>query len=432
MKSKYLIVISFDAVSSQDLDNLDKLPNFRRIIENGAYIKNVESVCPTLTYPAHASIISGKYPKNHGVIDNTIFKAGDLNPNWYWFKKYINGDTIIDLSARQGMRTCSLLWPVTGKSKIDYNFPEIFKVKSYHNQILMSLYAGSFGYQYKLNKKYGHIRKGIEQPFLDDFVMECLIDTIENIMPELILVHFTDVDTNKHIYGASSKEASEALKRHDKRLGRILDVLSENNILEDTDIIALGDHGAKDVHKTIKINKLFIDKGFINVSKNNNLLEYDAYCKSLDGSAYIYLKDPENARVKRDVEKILRDFALKNKGIEYIADNDKIIEYGADPKASFMLEGAEGYYFLDAFTGEVIEDIKKEEVGKVKHIYKGVHGYSPRKNNYKTFFAAFGQDFKAGAKVNGGKIINHGPTIAKLLGGELKDCDGEVEYDIFA
>lgn len=432
MKSKYLMIISFDAVSSEDLNDLDKLPNFKYIIEKGAYIKRVESVYPTLTYPAHTSIVTGKYPKNHGVIDNTLYHPGDLSPSWYWYKKYIKGDTIMDIASQKGMTTCAILWPVTGGAKIDYNFPEIFPVKWYHNQILMSLHSGSPLYQYRLNKKYGHLRKGIEQPFLDNFVMKCVEDTMENLMPELIMAHFADVDTNKHLHGVKSKEVEEALKRQDERLGKILEILRKKNILDDTDLIVLGDHAAKDVNKIIKINKLLVDKGYINISKNGSLLEYDVYCKGLDGGAYIYLKNPENEKIKKAIEKVLKDFAEKSGAIEYIADEEKIKQYGADLNASFMLEAKEGYYFLDNFTGEVIEDINKSEVGKVNHIYRAVHGYAPRRDDYKTFFVGFGKDFKEGMVINSGKIINHGPTIAKLLGGVLKDCDGEVEYDVFA
>ena len=72
MKNKYVIVISFDAVSEEDLEFLSKQPNFSKLIKNGALIKNVESVYPSLTYPAHATIVTGKYPKNHGVINNTV------------------------------------------------------------------------------------------------------------------------------------------------------------------------------------------------------------------------------------------------------------------------------------------------------------------------------------------------------------------------
>ena len=83
MEKRYVIVISFDAVSKEDLDFLSKLPNFSKLIKEGSLIKNVESIYPSLTYPAHATIVTGKYPKNHGVINNTILDFKSYNPDWY-------------------------------------------------------------------------------------------------------------------------------------------------------------------------------------------------------------------------------------------------------------------------------------------------------------------------------------------------------------
>lgn len=178
MKNKYVIVISFDAVSEEDLEFLSKQPNFSKLIKNGALIKNVESVYPSLTYPAHVTIVTGKYPKNHGVINNTVLDFKNDNPDWYWYRKYIKGDTIFDLAEKSGMKTCSILWPVTARSKITYNMPEIFCTKRYDNQILKSALAGSKIYQVNMNKRFGYLRQGMEEPYLDNFATEVAKKTI--------------------------------------------------------------------------------------------------------------------------------------------------------------------------------------------------------------------------------------------------------------
>ncbi|MDZ4975818.1 alkaline phosphatase family protein, partial [Clostridium perfringens] len=81
MKTKHLIILSFDAVSSEDVVKLREFKNFKYLIENGSLINNIESVYPTLTYPAHASIITGTYPSKHGIVNNTLNKAFDANPD---------------------------------------------------------------------------------------------------------------------------------------------------------------------------------------------------------------------------------------------------------------------------------------------------------------------------------------------------------------
>ena len=428
MKNKYVIVISFDAVSEEDLEFLSKQPNFSKLIKNGALIKNVESVYPSLTYPAHATIVTGKYPKNHGVINNTVLDFKNDNPDWYWYRKYIKGDTIFDLAEKSGMKTCSILWPVTARSKITYNMPEIFCTKRYDNQILKSALAGSKIYQVNMNKKFGYLRQGMEEPYLDNFATEVAKKTIRELKPNLILLHLIDSDSQKHKYGIENKEVIESLKRHDERLGEIIESLKLAGIYEDSTIIALGDHSQINVNNVIKLNSILMKNDLINVN-GNKIKSYKAIAKSCDGSSYIYLKNKNDVETRKKVRDILNE--LKNKYsnvIEEVYNNEEIKNLGADINASFMIEAKRGYYFIDDFLGEAIEVI--EESSKIKHKLRASHGYLPSRDNYKTFFIAYGKTIKKGVVLEKGKLINHGPTIAKILDIDLRDCDGIVEERI--
>lgn len=428
MKNKYVIVISFDAVSEEDLEFLSKQPNFSKLIKNGALIKNVESVYPSLTYPAHATIVTGKYPKNHGVINNTVLDFKNDNPDWYWYRKYIKGDTIFDLAEKSGMKTCSILWPVTARSKITYNMPEIFCTKRYDNQILKSALAGSKIYQVNMNKRFGYLRQGMEEPYLDNFATEVAKKTIRELKPNLILLHLIDSDSQKHKYGIENKKVIESLKRHDERLGEIIESLKLAGIYEDSTIIALGDHSQINVNNVIKLNSILMKNHLINVN-GNKIKSYKAIAKSCDGSSYIYLKNKNDVETRKKVRDILNE--LKNKYsnvIEEVYNNEEIKNLGADINASFMIEAKRGYYFIDDFLGEAIEVI--DESSKIKHKLRASHGYLPSRDNYKTFFIAYGKTIKKGVVLEKGKLINHGPTIAKILDIDLRDCDGIVEERI--
>ena len=428
MKNKYVIVISFDAVSEEDLEFLSKQPNFSKLIKNGALIKNVESVYPSLTYPAHATIVTGKYPKNHGVINNTVLDFKNDNPDWYWYRKYIKGDTIFDLAEKSGMKTCSILWPVTARSKITYNMPEIFCTKRYDNQILKSALAGSKIYQVNMNKRFGYLRQGMEEPYLDNFATEVAKKTIRELKPNLILLHLIDSDSQKHKYGIENKKVIESLKRHDERLGEIIESLKLAGIYEDSTIIALGDHSQINVNNVIKLNSILMKNDLINVN-GNKIKSYKAIAKSCDGSSYIYLKNKNDVETRKKVRDRLNE--LKNKYsnvIEEVYNNEEIKNLGADINASFMIEAKRGYYFIDDFLGEAIEVI--DESSKIKHKLRASHGYLPSRDNYKTFFIAYGKTIKKGVVLEKGKLINHGPTIAKILDIDLRDCDGIVEERI--
>ena len=83
----------------------------------------------------------------------------------------------------------SLLWPVTGRSSIKYNLPEIFPVKFHQTQVSQVLSAGTPRYCLELDSKFKHLRKGIEQPWLDEFVHASATYTFKKYQPYMTLVH---------------------------------------------------------------------------------------------------------------------------------------------------------------------------------------------------------------------------------------------------
>lgn len=433
MKSttKHLIVISFDGLSTLDFEYIKSLPNFEKFINESACCKKVYSVYPTLTYPAHATILTGKYPKNHGIINNTLLQPGRRSPDWYWQRKYIKGETLYDLAIKRGMKVAALLWPVTAKSSIQYNMPEIFANRSWHNQIMVSLFNGSPLFQITLNNKFGALRDGLRQPNLDNFTHQSLLYTIKEKKPDITFVHYTDLDTMRHHHGFYSKEAKEALKRHDSRLGDVIKTLKENNMYEDSTIIALGDHSSLDEDKIINLNILLKENGYINVNTSGNIIDYKAIIKNCDGSAYVYVNDSLNQKLICEIRDLIDDFNKKYKCIEAIFTSDEAKELGADPRCALMLEANKGYYFLDNLEGEIIKKIQPNEAGVVHDVTSSTHGYSPFKEDYTTVFMAAGCGIKKGAVIEKMNLIDEAPTMAKLLGLELKNVDGRIVEEIF-
>ena len=181
-------------------------------------------------------------------------------------------------------------------------------------------------------------------------------------------------------------------------------------------------------NNVIKLNSILMKNDLINVN-GNKIKSYKAIAKSCDGSSYIYLKNKNDVETRKKVRDILNE--LKNKYsnvIEEVYNNEEIKNLGADINASFMIEAKRGYYFIDDFLGEAIEVI--DESSKIKHKLRASHGYLPSRDNYKTFFIAYGKTIKKGVVLEKGKLINHGPTIAKILDIDLRDCDGIVEERI--
>lgn len=428
--TKSLYVISFDGLSTLDFDYLKQLPNFREFLAKASYSRKVHSVYPSLTYPAHATIVTGKYPKNHGVINNTLLQPNQKRPDWYWQRKYIKGDTFYDLAIQKGRKVAALLWPVSAQSKIQYNMPEVMANRPWENQILVSLFNGTPWYQFILNQKFGHLRKGFREPELDHFVHQSLLYTLREVKPDLTLVHYTDLDSMRHYHGFYSKEAYEALQRHDQRLGEIVQTLRELQQYEESTFILLGDHSSLDENTLIRLNVLLHEQGFIKINSKGWITDYQAILKSCDGSAYIYMKDKRDLQTIRRLYQVLEDFKKKTNAIEAIYSNAEAIQLGADPECTFMLEANQGYYFVDEVRGEVLRTIQPKEVGVMPHHTLATHGYSPHKPNYTTVFMASGCGIKEQVVLEEMNLVDEGPTIARLLGLELKNADGRILTEI--
>ena len=81
-----LCLISMDAVARPDADRLFRLPALSALREESAFCPNVQTVYPTVTYPIHASILTGCYPDRTGIGHNKPFQPDtphDLQA-WYW------------------------------------------------------------------------------------------------------------------------------------------------------------------------------------------------------------------------------------------------------------------------------------------------------------------------------------------------------------
>ena len=429
----HLIVISFDCLSALDFPLLQELPHFQELLRDGSYVEKVETIYPSVTYPCHTTIVTGNLPNRHGIINNTLLQPGRLSPDWNWYRSAIRGTTLYDEAKKAGLTTAALLWPVTGKAKIDYNLPEIFANRPWQNQILVSLRNGSPGYQWELNKLFGHLRNGLNQPELDDFVLESTVHTIKTKKPNLLLVHFTDLDSQRHYHGFSSEEAKRAIYRHNERLGKIVHALKVSNLFEKSTIVVLGDHSALDENKAVNLNVLFREHNLISTNSKGKINNWKAYCKSCDGSAYIYLKDSEDSGTSQQVKKIL-DTLLQDphSGIEKMISGKEAAMKGADGNCAYMVEAKKGYFFLEDHHGAYIKEITKEDVIADHKYTLACHGYSPEKKDYFTIFMAAGKGIQKNVTLPYIRLVDEGPTLARLLGLDLGKTDGKIVEELIS
>lgn len=414
------IVISFDGLGTADWEIIEKLPGFARFLKEAAYCKTVRTVYPSLTYPAHCSIVTGLRPVSHRVVHNTLRQPErPESPDWYWKRSYIQGRTIYDAAREKGLKTAAFLWPVTAGAKIHYNIPEIFANRKWDNQILCSLRSGSKKLQIEVFARYGKLMKGIEQPYLDNFIHEAVRYTLKKYEPDLSLIHYVDLDSMRHHYGHDSAQALMALQRHDRRLSELMDLMEG----EPVTWVVLGDHSSLDESRAIRLGRL--------LQRENLPVE----TQSADGSAYIYA-DPDCTEDRQELTEqlktVLWHFSEANGDcIESIITGEEAARLGADGDCLLMLEARLGYYFQDSLEAPDIYEVQPAECLHTPHMQMATHGYSPDKPGYTTVFAMRGPSIQPGEITAPMSLIDEGPTIAHTFGAELPEAEGRLCTEFF-
>ncbi|MDW2800786.1 ectonucleotide pyrophosphatase/phosphodiesterase [Clostridium boliviensis] len=423
-KAKHLIVISYDAFSEDNWEKASRLPNLSRLIENGVSSTKLKSVYPTLTYVVHTTMMTGVYPDKHGIYHNNPLQpfVREEDQAWFWFRKDIKVPTVYEALKKHRMKSAAILWPVTGKASIRYNMPEI-KAIGRENQALKILKNGNPFYCMRLERKFGKIRKGIEQPYLDDFTVMCGTDTILEKKPELLMIHFIDLDDAKHHYGTDSAEIDQVLLRMDERIGKMMAAVLEAGISEETVFMVLGDHGQKNVRYKVRLNQLLKEDGLI--FEKNGKLHWRAYLQSTGGSAYLHVKEDDEEAKGRALRIIQTAAEEERLGIEKIYTEEELKAFHAFPVSGCMLEAKMGFSFDDSLTGPLVTDLKEENKTYA------THGYSPEKSEYNCCFVVSGKGIRKGYQLGEIHMVDIAPTIASILGVEFGSCDGRVLEEVF-
>lgn len=427
MEKKYLHILSFDGLSRVDIDKMKELPAFGEFFKGASGCINVKTVYPSLTYCAHTTISTGTYPARHGVINNTRVQPSRLSPDWYWYDRDIKVPTFQSYAKKAGYDILSIFWPVTAGSRdIKYNMPEIFANRKWQSQIWVSMVNGSPYFQYDLNSKFGKLRNGHKEPELDNFSHASFMYALDRYPAHINMVHYIDLDSQRHEYGFNSREAQDAMLRLDKRLGDLVDKLKQKGIYEDSVIVVLGDHSSIDGHTNIYPNKLLERAGLLTKSQDNLVASYKAVCKSADGAAYIYAgQDVSDKDLMEAIEPLISKGA-----IERVYNSEEAQEMGADPSCRFMLEAAVGYFFKDEVEDQALIRVL-EAPKRSSKVCINNHGYNPSsKENYETVFLVAGKGIKKNVFLDEMSLTDEGPTLAAILGLEMKGTDGRALVEI--
>lgn len=200
---EHVCIISIDGLRP-DRALLANMPNLRGLIDHGAYSFWAKTTPNAITLPSHVSMLTGVSPRKHGVEWNRDLPFSEA--------VYPNVPTIFELARRVGYSTAV----IAGKSKFSiFNKPGALT--------------------------YAAIAKTDTSTDAETTARASQI--IEESKPQLIFIHFPEVDNWGHAKGWGSSEQLAAIDRVDIELGKILASLERAGLRKSTFLIVTADHG---------------------------------------------------------------------------------------------------------------------------------------------------------------------------------------------
>lgn len=421
-----LIILSADAMVTEDLELFSNLPGYQKYLANGCMIRKVRSIYPTVTYPCHTTMMTGNYPDRHGVTSNFRFDINEKPTPWNWFADVIQSKDIFTACKEKGLTTATVSWPVTcGHKNIDYMIPEyvpqVYGIQENDTIEDMFRRAGSDEDMIAIIRKNSHILKEYKHPYIDEFIVQCACDILREKQPDVILIHPANIDGVRHANGVFHEKVDQEVIRTDRFIQKLMAVQEELGLAKNTNLVVTSDHGQMDIQRIININVMLADYGFIDVDQQGMVTDWKAFCLSNALSANVYLKNPEDEQTKQRVFQLLR--WMKQEGIygigEVFTTEEVQKKYHLNGEFFFVIEG-DGYTsFGEGVTGDLVESF-----GARDYRYgRASHGHLPEKGPQPIFMAK-GPDFAENVVIENGRLIDEAPTYARVLGVELPDTDG--------
>ena len=415
--SKHVIVISVDAMITSDIEEFRKRKNMSRLLSGASIAEEVFTIYPTYTYPCHTTIMTGCYPDKHGIYHNDVFDPFSNTDRWFWYARDIKRPTILDEAHRNGFVTGCVTYPVQGGADVDYLIAEIWAPGPDDDPTEVFRGADSEKAEHIFEKN-KHLLNWMKTPAFDLFAAASASDIIKEASPDLLFVHFSYLDHQRHNCGMETEKVLHAIDFIDVRIGEIIEATESAGIMNETDFVILGDHGHMNVRSVFNINKILADKGYITVGEDGKVKDYRIMVHSTSFSGHVYLKDIDTSTAKRVLDEIMEEWPSY---IERVMTKNEVKEiYHLDGPFSLVIEAQRHVVFGASLKGDIVET---PEPGNYKFSISS-HGYAPEKSVNPPFIIS-GPD-ASGVVIPSARLVDEAPTIAAILGFQMPDdIDGE-------
>ncbi len=412
--ARSVLMISIDGLRDDYIrDASHAIPTLRGLAREGAVAHSLLSVWPSVTYPAHATLVTGVSPAAHGIVNNVVFDPHEKNDGgWYWYARDLRVETLWDVATKNRIEVANVTWPITvGASGIRWNLPQFWRAKNVEDEKLLC--ELSTPHLCEELRAAGLAVPGEHRS--DRERMGAAAYLLRTKHPGLTLLYTADLDTIEHEKGPGSAEAWAMLEKIDQNLAYVLDQARASS--PRLTIVLVSDHGFVPVERDVRPNVALRRAGLLESTsegKDSKVIRYRAVTWKAGGTAAIM----GDRAAKAEVLALFGDLAKRpeESGIARVLDGDELTaRYGAFPGALVILQASEGSTFSERSDEPMVAPSK----------YRGMHGHDPTHPGMASTLILAGDGIRRGVALGDVAMIDVAPTVAELLGFTLPHAAGK-------
>lgn len=424
--ARHVVLVTVDGLRPEFyLDQGWPAPVIRLMAMEGAHAREVRSVFPSLTLPAHATLVTGALPARHGITTNHPFQPGAETRSWYFEADSVRVPKIYEAAKAKGLVTAAIGWPSTLHAPIDYNLPEVFSPDPATSFVEVIREAATPpGFLDTLEAKVGsatvYDSAGVPMNWnalaWDDRVGAMAEWVLQYRRPNLLLVHVVSTDSEQHKHGKEGERVRRALGAVDRAIARMTEGAERAAILDETTFIVVGDHGFIDVNTLLSPNVWLTEGNLLDPAPEDR---WRARFHSGVGAAFLRVREVGDAGAIQAVRDVLAALPDSTRQRYRILEREELNALGAYPDAVLALAAAPGTMFGDQTTGPAVSGT-----------WGATHGYLPTYPEMATGFVAWGAGIRPGARIPEMNLTDVAPLVAALLGLDFRAPDGVLRAGI--
>ena len=414
-KNRVVIVISLDGFPAYALDDPRlPIPTLRKLMLEGTVAAYMRPINPTVTWPNHTAMITGVDASKHQVLFNGLLTwpspdAPPLIEPWREKDVMVHVPTVYDIAHQAGRTTAQVNWVAIYHAKtIDWQFAEL---PDPNGEIEKAMIAKGIVTKEQLEKF-----EASSQAWQDEMWTNAALEILEKHQPNLLLFHLLTLDDMNHEYGPMSGASLTAIAFLDSQVKRILDFLQTSGMSNRATLLIVSDHGFRSYKYKIHANVLLRQLGLISGQKGQEKAE--AWVAAEGGSALVYVA---NRARKAELIPKLRQLFQSADGVADVYSEADFSQLGlpiseqSKQAPDLVLAAKPDYSFGNESEGQLVT----EAAG-------GTHGFLNTDPKMRAIFLAWGAGIPSGVHLNSIANVDVAPTIAALLGLEIKQTQGHA------